>query len=150
MVFLVAFVVELIGVKTGTIFGQYYYGDSLGIKLMETPLIIGLNWLMLVYITSSITWKLVRQPFVQITIAALLMVVYDFVLEHVAPRLDMWDWNNDLIPVKNYLAWFILAFIFHVLFRAFKLKTKNSLAIFMFLCQTLFFLILWIALKLTP
>ena len=147
LVFLVAFVVELIGVKTGVIFGSYQYGQSLGIKLMETPLIIGLNWLMLVYITSSIAGKLVQQPFVQITIAALLMVGYDFVIEHVAPCLDMWYWHNDLIPVKNYLAWFILAFIFHVLFRAFKLKTKNSLAIFMFLCQTLFFLILWIILK---
>ncbi|MBN2635787.1 MAG: carotenoid biosynthesis protein [Prolixibacteraceae bacterium] len=145
-VFSMAFIIEFIGVKTGAIFGHYEYGQSLGLKILNTPLIIGLNWLMLVYITSSIVGKITKQPFFQITTSALLMVGYDYVLEHVAPQLDMWYWQNDTIPLKNYIAWFILAIIFQILFRLFKLKTKNQLALFMFVCQTLFFLILWITL----
>lgn len=145
-VYSAAFIIEFIGVKTGAIFGHYEYGQSLGLKILNTPLIIGLNWLMLVYLTSSIARKIIKQSYFQIFTAALLMVGYDFVLEHVAPQLDMWYWQNNAIPLKNYISWFILAFVFHILFRVFKLNTANRLAPFMFICQTLFFIILWIVL----
>jgi putative membrane protein len=36
----IGFVAELIGVHTGYLFGDYWYGENLGIKLFEVPLII--------------------------------------------------------------------------------------------------------------
>ena len=39
---------EIIGVKTGLIFGEYIYGNTLGFKVAEVPLIIGFNWLFVI------------------------------------------------------------------------------------------------------
>ena len=51
--FFTGFLVELAGVQTGLIFGEYQYGEVLGWKIWGTPLIIGINWAMLVYASAS-------------------------------------------------------------------------------------------------
>ena len=45
--FLITFSVEVAGVKTGMLFGSYAYIENLGIKIFDVPLLIGLNWMML-------------------------------------------------------------------------------------------------------
>ena len=45
---------EIIGVNFGFLFGQYQYGSTLGIKWMGVPLIIGINWCLLVFICATI------------------------------------------------------------------------------------------------
>src|SRR6218665_3631044 len=47
------FLVEVAGVHTHIIFGSYDYGKTLGLKLFDVPLIIGINWLMLVYCAGT-------------------------------------------------------------------------------------------------
>ena len=42
--FVIGFSAEVLGVKTGILFGDYQYGETLGVKLWEVPLVIGLNW----------------------------------------------------------------------------------------------------------
>ena len=46
--FLITYLTEVIGVKTGLIFGEYSYGNVLGIKLFDVPIIIGLNWVFVI------------------------------------------------------------------------------------------------------
>ena len=41
--------IEVIGVNFGVPFGEYAYSHILGFKLLDTPVIMGINWLMLVY-----------------------------------------------------------------------------------------------------
>jgi len=53
--FLVGMLSEIIGVKYGFLFGEYSYGNALGIKFMGVPLIIGINWCILVFITGYIS-----------------------------------------------------------------------------------------------
>lgn len=144
ILYLISFLVEVIGVKTGSIFGEYVYGEILGPKLLSTPLIIGLNWLMLVYMTDSISQKWISNRFAQIPVSATLMVAYDIILEQVAPKLGMWHWLNHKVPVINYISWFLLALFLLFLFRSLEVKTNSSLAPFLFLCQLLFFVILFI------
>ncbi|NJN34205.1 MAG: carotenoid biosynthesis protein, partial [Saprospiraceae bacterium] len=40
------FVIEMIGVNTGLIFGHYTYDFALGFKVFNTPLSISINWLL--------------------------------------------------------------------------------------------------------
>ena len=47
------FFVELLGVKTGLIFGNYHYGATFGAKWQDVPYLIGLNWAAMVFYTSS-------------------------------------------------------------------------------------------------
>lgn len=147
-IYISAFVFETIGVNTGTIFGLYYYGKSLGFSVMNTPVIIGLNWLLLVYLTSSVLEKTKWPVAIQVPVASLMMVGYDLIIEQVAPLLDMWHWVYNVVPMKNYIAWFILAVVFHSLLKIFRIKTENRLAAVILICQTVFFLVLLIALKL--
>ena len=43
LAYIVTFFLEVLGVSQGFVFGPYYYGDVLGPKLFNVPVIIGLN-----------------------------------------------------------------------------------------------------------
>ncbi len=144
LVYISGFVIESIGVNTGLIFGEYIYGKTLGYQIFETPLIIGMNWLFLVYVSSSLTERINSGKFISFLLPPVLMVVYDLVLEQVAPDLGMWNWKNEVIPLQNYIAWFVVAFIFVLVFRLLNIKTSNKIAPLIFILQFLFFLSLLI------
>jgi len=142
IIFLLGFLIEVLGVNTKIIFGDYTYGQSLGFKLFNTPLIIGINWLFLVYTTSSILEDFKINNFLKILFSSGLMLIYDIVLEQVAPKIDMWHWKLNQIPLQNFIAWFCIAFIFNMLIKIFKIRTKNPFAKIILICQFLFFVIL--------
>lgn len=141
------FLIEVLGVATGQVFGSYSYGRALGFSLFDTPLMIGINWLMLTYCVFTITedtkfvWPL------KAFFAAALMVVYDFFMEPVAIRLDMWSWGGGSIPLQNYQAWFIISIIFLSIMHLARVKTNNQVAVWLFGSQFVFFLLLNITLR---
>jgi putative membrane protein len=143
-IYVIAFLIELIGVKTGLIFGSYQYGESLGPKIFDTPLLIGLNWLFLAYASKSILDNFFKKKWITFLVAPALLVIFDFVLEQVAPKLDMWYWQDSVAPVQNYIVWYVLSLIFVILLDIFKVDTRNSVAKVIFLCQFIFFIVLYI------
>jgi putative membrane protein len=70
------------------------------------------------------------------------MVGYDLIMEQVAPKMDMWSWQNDMVPLQNYLMWALLAVIFHTLRYRMKVRDRNVMALPLFVVQTLFFLLI--------
>jgi putative membrane protein len=144
LILLSGFFIEIIGVQTGIIFGEYVYGKGLGWKLWDTPLIIGLNWLLLVYTTATITQKIKIHNIIRIALGAGMMLVYDLIMEQVAPRMDMWSWKNGIIPIENYIAWFVIASLFHALIQFSGIKIKNKLSETVLIAQFVFFVILFI------
>lgn len=139
-----AFFIEVIGVNTGLIFGTYNYGSSLGLKLWNTPLMIGINWIMLSYSFTAITHKLKLNNLTKSLIGAGGMVVYDVIMEQIAPVLDMWTWQNNQIPIQNYIAWFVFSFLFISLIHKSKTQSKNPLALTIVLSQSIFFLTIYV------
>jgi putative membrane protein len=147
LVFTAGLLLEMIGVATGLIFGEYQYGATLGIKIFHTPLIIGVNWLILVYCSMAIAGRYVDSPYFRSIVAASMMVVYDFALEPAAIRLDMWHWTGGAVPLQNYLAWFVIALALNYLAGWLKLPNRdNKLAGPLFFIQLAFFVVLdlWI------
>lgn len=144
----VSFAIEAIGVATGLIFGNYVYGNGLGIKLFDTPLIIAVNWLFMVYTSAQAVKNISVPPHIKSALAAAVMVVYDSILEQMAPKLDMWYWRDDSVPAQNYIAWFALAFLFHLLLNRLHVNIKNKIATMLLISQFLFFVILFFAPKL--
>jgi len=149
-IFLASFFAEVAGVNSGEIFGVYQYGRTLGPKLLNTPIIIGINWLMLLYCTYIIASKLKVHIILKLVLASFLMVLYDLILEPFAIMLDMWNWCEGKIPLQNYIAWFVLSFFFHTIFYISRLKPENRLAGFIYLIQLFFFVIIDINLVLIP
>jgi len=137
--------VELLGVSTGVVFGSYSYGETLGLKIGGTPLLIGVNWLMLIYMVYLITGNLKIKASGQIILGAFLMVMYDLFLEPVAIRLDFWSWGNG-IPIQNYLAWWLISVLFFTIWNRMKIKVNNPIAPTLFIIQFIFFVILNITL----
>jgi bisanhydrobacterioruberin hydratase len=137
---LAGFIIEVAGVNTHLIFGNYKYGNVLGFKLFNTPVLIAVNWIMLSYGAGSVTEKIAVPVPVKILSGSLLMLFYDIILEQIAPVLDMWYWENDIVPVQNYIAWFIISLIFQTLIRITGIKTANPVAWIIILIQILFFM----------
>ena len=147
IIFLVGFFVEVVGVRTGLLFGDYLYGDTLGVKLFNTPLMIGINWLMLVYCTGYIAGKFIQSLYFRAVLAAAAMVVYDFALEPSAIYFGMWSWHGGAVPLQNYIAWFFIAFILNLFAGRFTMVSKNNKFAFpLFFAQLVFFILLdiWI------
>jgi putative membrane protein len=128
LIFIVGIAFEIIGVNTGIIFGNYTYGSVLGLKIFKTPLIIGLNWLMLSYISTSVVEPFKINDFSKILLATIIMVFYDLIIENVAPSIGLWYWSNDIIQLKNFIAWFIISLFFNSLIKFFKINTDNPLS----------------------
>lgn len=136
------YLVELAGIETGLIFGNYTYGEALGYKLYKVPVIIGLNWFLLVYscgmVSNLLRWGVIMKSMV----SAFLMVVIDMSLEPVAVALDFWSWQGGDVPVQNYIGWFVVAFLLSLYFQSIGLKVINRMAIALFIIQYIFFFIL--------
>ena len=137
-----SFAIEAVGTNTGEIFGQYYYGETLGVKVADTPLMIGINWIMMIYMGWVITAKFIKNRWLQIIPAALLLVGYDYILEPVAIATDMWSWEEAVIPLQNYLAWFLYAALAFSLLAALRIRFENKIAPALFIAQSLFFIVL--------
>lgn len=143
-IYITSYAIEVAGVHTGLLFGAYSYGDNLGVKLWETPLIIGANWFFLVYTTAAIVEKTKMSAAMKVLIASTAMLVYDIVMEQVAPKMDMWSWKEVSVPFQNYATWFLIAVTFHIGLKLLKIKIKNGLALAVLLCQFILFLILFL------
>jgi uncharacterized membrane protein len=152
-VFLAGFFIEVAGVHTGIIFGKYWYGQTLGTKVLSVPLVIGANWLLLIYCSTTITLNLFEilkkklppnlsfdSIFLKAVFASFLMVCLDYLIEPVAIHLDFWHWENKRIPIQNFQSWFLIAFLLSFFFLKGKFIKSNTLAILLFLLQFAFFI----------
>ena len=139
-VYLAGFLIEVAGVNTGILFGEYSYGKTLGIQLWNTPLIIGVNWLILIYACHIMTGKITRNRWLRYPAGAALMVIYDLVLEPAAIRLDMWSWTGGNIPLQNYAGWFASSLVLLIIFDLVVKDVRNKIAVPLFIIQILFFL----------
>jgi len=138
--FLGGMVVEWGGVHYGLLFGEYKYGSNLGPKIFEVPWFIGLNWAVLTILSGVIASHLSQSKFLRIIIGASLMVFLDFFLEFSAPLFDFWIFEGGVAPLKNYIAWFGIAVIFHFIYQSLKIKGDTRLSYHLYGAQLLFFI----------
>lgn len=143
LTYILTFTLEVIGAKTGIIFGNYWYGETLGIKLSGVPLIIGFNWVMVILGAIIISKWIFKQNFLIALSTAVLAVLFDFFLEPAAIKLGYWYWENNIIPLQNYLAWFVIAFLFAHFYLKINVKVNSSIPAKYFIVQLIFFLALF-------
>lgn len=138
--FIIGMAVEIIGVKTGFPFGEYYYTEVLGWSLLEVPLIIGINWFVIaIGILSFLNQWETMSYWVKSFIGAFLMTLMDVLIEPFAIAGNLWVWNSVEVPFSNYLAWFGVSFFIFLI--GFKLLAdyRNKIATFVMLVYSIFF-----------
>ncbi len=138
-----SFIAEMIGTNTGLIFGEYSYGKTLGLKLWNTPLLIAVNWYVLVLgVGSVLSYLHLKSNLVVAAIGASILTLLDALIEPIAIKFDYWQWNMIEVPVQNYLAWWVLAFIFILIFRKLHFNKQNIVVAFLLGIQFVFFILL--------
>jgi putative membrane protein len=140
--FLVGFAAEVIGTKTGLLFGNYFYGNNLGMKISGVPLVIGINWGILVITSASIINRLNLSLLPSVVLSSLLMTALDLLMEPVAIESDYWTWVGGSIPIYNYVCWFLVALPLHYIYFKLKLVKSNKVYDALFIILILFFSLL--------
>ena len=158
--YVTGYVVEYVGVHHQLLFGEYRYLPALGWQFKEIPLVIGVNWFIVMYCCGisiqqllNFFWNKLRdedQPartnvgfFAVIIDSALLATFFDWIMEPVAVQLGYWQWAPPaVVPVFNYLSWFIVSVVLLFLFSVCSFNKSNRFAVHLLLIQIMFFLLL--------
>jgi putative membrane protein len=138
------FIIEVIGVKTGLVFGKYSYGEGLGLKLLEVPLIISINWAMLICAGIRIVSGIFANKIVSLFSAAVLVTLIDLLIEQVAPKLNFWQFESGLPGLHNYLGWIGVAFFISYFFYPTIIKGNRAVSLIILILQIIFFTSLFI------
>ena len=138
--FLIGFFIEMLGVNTGLVFGQYRYETTLGFKIFGTPPVIGALWLQLSYCFGVLVDKIKYNTLIKSILGSALMTALDVVTEPVAIRFKMWSWANGTPPLQNYVAWFVVSFFVFLLFFKLNFKRNNKIAIWILFLTFVFFI----------
>lgn len=136
------FIAEVIGVNYGILFGDYSYGDVLGFGIFGAPLVIGLNWIIILTGSLSLSGILFKNKIIIVLAAVIFSVVFDFIMEPVAVFFTYWNWKPENIPLTNYFTWGALILIFSLTFICLKFTLKSKLPAFLFTIQFIYFFIL--------
>lgn len=152
--------VEIIGISTGALFGNYRYGTVLGPAIFNVPLIIGANWFIVIYccgiaistllakaakkLSDETGEKLKRIGVVSVMIdGATLAVLFDWLIEPVAVKMGYWQWlGNGDIPLFNYICWFVVSLLLLFAYYQLPFKKENKFAVNLLLIQAMFFILL--------
>ena len=150
---------EIIGVNTGALFGDYSYGNLLGPKFMKVPLIIGINWFVIIYCCgisihtllmkaiSRISFETKTKPMALKAISVIvdgasIAVFFDWIMEPVAVKLGYWKWHDGTVPFYNYVCWLMVSNIILAIFHFSRFNKQNKFAVNLLLIQMMFFLLL--------
>ena len=135
---------EILGVHYGTIFGDYNYGSVLGFKFMDVPLLIGINWCILIFITGSIAQFFTNSFWYKTILGVGLMLTLDLVIEPIAPILDYWTFDDGVASFHNYIGWALVALPLQIAFHKCKIQIEGAYPLNLYILQFLFFTILLI------
>jgi bisanhydrobacterioruberin hydratase len=142
IIFFTGWLVEAVGVNTGMLFGTYGYSLHMGPAILGTPLVMGFSWLMMLYLTVTVVQGFTMHPFYRTVLAAVLMVVFDFLLEPAAIWMKMWFWEGGKVPLMNYIMWFLISMGLASLFPLLKIRIRNRLAVDLYIAQMVFFVLI--------
>ena len=142
LIFGLGYAAEWVGVHKGLIFGNYTYGKTFGFKLHDIPLIVGVNWFILVYSAGTLLQRsAIKNIVVRLFYGGLVLTMLDFLIEPVAIRDDYWHWTNGDIPIKNYVTWFVLSVIMLFIFEKFRFKKQGLAGLVLLIAQFVFFVL---------
>jgi uncharacterized membrane protein len=121
---------ENLSIRTGFPFGHYYFTDLMGPKIFQVPVLLGLAYVGMAYLSWIIGTLILgdsRGPLVGsrvITlplVASFIMVAWDLSQDPVwSTILHAWIWQQGGayfgVPVSNFLGWYFTVYVIYQLF----------------------------------
>lgn len=129
---------ENLGVLTGFPFGHYYFTDVMGPKLWNVPILLGLAYVGMAYLSWTLARVILGDMQIPVAgsrvvtlplVAGFLMVAWDLSQDPVwATILRCWVWLNGGayfgVPLSNFFGWYLTVYIIYQLF-AFYLRGRS-------------------------
>ena len=149
--FAFVFLLDAAGLAVPTVFGAFAFGPHLGWTCCGVPLLVTLNWVLIMNGAVCVAGRLVPpalgrgRMLLRVLLSGLLAVGFDGIMEPAAIRLDYWHWPDAAgAPAGNYLVLFLFAMVFTAIHpRRLRdlcdLGTNGRLAGFYLLMETGFF-----------
>ena len=139
-IFLIGMICEILGVNYGYIFGDYVYLDNLGTKVFGVPILIGINWIILTFITGSISSYIFKKNLkFSILSGAIFMILLDLIIEPVAPLLGFWIFDLPSVPLQNYVGWFLIGLATQFVYQKFVVNKEIPFSTNLLLANIVFF-----------
>ena len=139
-IFFIGMICEILGVNYGYIFGDYVYLDNLGTKVFGVPILIGINWIILTFITGSISSYIFKKNLkFSILTGAIFMILLNLIIEPVAPLLGFWIFDLPSVPLQNYVGWFLIGLATQFVYQKFVVNKEIPFSTNLLLANIVFF-----------
>jgi len=143
LVFVVGYAAEWVGVHTGLLFGNYAYGNTLGRKIDGVPIIIGVNWFILIYSAGVFMQRrFLKKRWMRIVFGAFALSLLDVLIEPSAIRFNYWHWADNVVPITNYLCWFVLSAVLLLVFEQIRFRRQSIVGEVFLMVEFAFFALL--------
>ena len=136
-------VIENLGVMTGFPFGHYYFSSFLGAKLFHVPILLGLAYLGVGYLSWTLALIILGDRYARNSrgafrviavplVASFVMVAWDLSMDPVWSTIRRcWIWQDGGgyfgVPLSNFLGWF---FTVYIVFQSFSLYLRARRPVF--------------------
>ena len=100
---------------------------------------IGLNWALLALAALGLLNDLNVAAWLKPLVGALLMVGLDFLMETSAPVFDFWSFENNIVPLWNYVCWFMLSWLMLVIGQRMRIHGDRRFSLQFYLVNFTFF-----------
>ena len=118
-IFMLGLSLEIIGLNFSFFFGEYKYGDNLGVKIFDVPIVIGFNWVLLIILTGNFANRVFPKSIIgKVLFGSTMMILLDLLIEINAPKVDYWEFSLNPVPLSNYFWWFIFSILFHLIYQS--------------------------------
>jgi uncharacterized membrane protein len=142
VVLLVSNFLENVSIATGFPFGNYYYSQFSGPRILNVPVLIGPAYLGMGYLSWTLArlllgrtrealrgMSLITVPIV----ASFLMVAWDLTFDPVNSTINgFWIWEQGGayfgVPFSNYVGWFLTVFVFFAVFAVYLSRRSHESA----------------------
>ena len=132
-------VFENLGVATGFPFGRYYFTDAMGPKLFQVPILLGLAYVGMGYLSwtlGRVILGYLRTPLVGAQVitlplvASFIMVAWDFANDPVWANINrLWVWQHGGayfgVPLTNFVGWY---FVVYLIYQSFAIYLRERSA----------------------
>lgn len=160
LVYLAGMWVEVVGVNTQQLFGHYTYTPVMGRQWQGVPLLIGVNWFVVVYCCGTTAQLLLNKlpvstgaqtrpssryggALLMMLSGGLLATLFDWIMEPAAVKLGLWVWpGTQGVPLFNYGCWFLVSVLLLLVFKLLRFQCNNQFALHLLVIETLFFILI--------
>lgn len=138
---LLIFLLEVIGLESGNLFGIVEFNTSLGLLIIGIPIVLVFNWVLVILGAVTLMERFSDSLWYRLAGVMMITTFYAFIVDQAAVVLSYWEWSSGFAPIQNYVVWALLGGIAAWIYDLLKLSNRKHIQVWIIMClQLIFFL----------